>query len=145
MTTTSTPPRMPVQSLPDDDLVWIPCGTFKMGSDKVYPEERPVHRGSVDGHQYTSPVGSFPANGFGLYDMAGTSGNGPPTGTRPASRMIPGKSCCAPENPRGGREVDSYDPNQPQFRIPRKVVKGAPTSVHRPTASATDRPRASPR
>jgi len=24
-----------------------------------------------DGYEYTSPVGSYPANGYGLYDMAG--------------------------------------------------------------------------
>jgi formylglycine-generating enzyme required for sulfatase activity len=34
------------------------------------------------------------------------------------------KSCCVPSNPRGVSEQQSYDPRQPQFRIPRKVVKG---------------------
>ena len=28
---------------------WIPGGTFAMGSEDFYPEERPVHRVSVDG------------------------------------------------------------------------------------------------
>jgi formylglycine-generating enzyme required for sulfatase activity len=32
-----------------DDMVWIPGGTFTMGSDHHYPEERPAHRVSVDG------------------------------------------------------------------------------------------------
>ena len=34
---------------PFPDMVWIPGATYKMGSDKHYPEERPVHRVSVDG------------------------------------------------------------------------------------------------
>ena len=34
---------------PDFDMVWIPGGTFAMGSERHYPEEAPVHRVSVDG------------------------------------------------------------------------------------------------
>ena len=34
---------------PAPDMRWIPGGTFAMGSDDFYPEERPVHRVSVDG------------------------------------------------------------------------------------------------
>src|SRR4029453_4972823 len=37
---------------PDDttaDMVFIPGGTFRMGSDRHYPEEAPVHRATVDG------------------------------------------------------------------------------------------------
>ena len=32
--------------------------------------------------------------------------------------------CCVPRDPRGGRLEESFDPAQPQFRIPRKVIKG---------------------
>jgi sulfatase modifying factor 1 len=31
------------------DMLWIPCGTFLMGSEDFYPEEGPVYEVSVDG------------------------------------------------------------------------------------------------
>src|SRR6266550_8895217 len=33
---------------PGLDALWIPGGTFRMGSDRHYPEEAPVHRVRVD-------------------------------------------------------------------------------------------------
>jgi sulfatase modifying factor 1 len=32
-----------------DGTIWIPGGTFRMGSERHYPEEAPVHRVTVDG------------------------------------------------------------------------------------------------
>ena len=32
-----------------EGMIWIPGGTFRMGSDRHYPEEAPVHRVTVDG------------------------------------------------------------------------------------------------
>lgn len=34
---------------PAKNMVWIPGGTFSMGSNDFYPEERPVHEVAVDG------------------------------------------------------------------------------------------------
>ena len=34
---------------PHPAMVWIPGGTFVMGSDKYYPEEAPAHEVTVDG------------------------------------------------------------------------------------------------
>ena len=41
--------RPPPGDAPAPDMVWIPGGSFDMGSDRHYPEERPVRRVSVDG------------------------------------------------------------------------------------------------
>jgi sulfatase modifying factor 1 len=38
-----------VQTSPHVGMVWIPGGTFRMGSDQNYPEGRPAHRVAVDG------------------------------------------------------------------------------------------------
>ncbi|GAX41522.1 hypothetical protein NIES4075_24950 [Tolypothrix sp. NIES-4075] len=34
---------------PDKEMVWIPGGTFTMGSDRHYPEEAPTQRVTVSG------------------------------------------------------------------------------------------------
>ena len=34
---------------PAEEMAWIPGGTFQMGSESFYPEERPVHEVAVDG------------------------------------------------------------------------------------------------
>ena len=38
-----------VHKPPFEKMVWVPGGTFLMGSDKHYPEEAPAHEVTVDG------------------------------------------------------------------------------------------------
>ena len=43
-------PQSPASEIsPHSDMVWISGGTFRMGSDRHYAEEAPVHRVSVSG------------------------------------------------------------------------------------------------
>jgi formylglycine-generating enzyme required for sulfatase activity len=46
---TKLKPAEPPGQPPDQDMVWIPGGTFRMGSNDHYPEEAPVHSVTVDG------------------------------------------------------------------------------------------------
>ncbi len=84
----------------------------------------PWQNSLLDGWLRTSPVGSFPANGYGLGDMAGNVWEWTTDWYAQQHPGDPAKSCCAPQNPRGGVQEQSFDPAQPEIRIPRKVLKG---------------------
>lgn len=78
-----------------------------------------------DGFERTSPVRSYPPNGYGLFDMIGnvwewTTDWFALPGNKPKQRG----SCCTAANPRGGLKRDSLDPSTPWMTIPRKVIKG---------------------
>ncbi len=77
----------------------------------------------LDGWTRTSPVGTFPPNGYDLVDVIGNTWEWT-TDWYEAGHVQPAHACCAPVDPRGGREERSYDPSEPEIRIPRKVIKG---------------------
>jgi len=84
----------------------------------------PFQNSAEDGYERTSPVGNYPANGYGLFDMIGNVWEWTCDWYEPRHPDEAPKACCIPRNPRGGREERSYDPLQPGVRIPRKVLKG---------------------
>jgi sulfatase modifying factor 1 len=104
--------------------------------DELHPGGRPVantyqgdfphHNSRLDGWERTSPVGSFPANGYGLLDMIGNVWEWTDDWYRDHG-ALPTKaegSCCTLRDPRGGSLQQSIDPASQHGSIPRKVVKG---------------------
>jgi sulfatase modifying factor 1 len=81
----------------------------------IWQGDFPHKNDNLDGYEGTSPVGTYPANGYGLYDMAGNVWQW----CSDWYRMEYFKTC-PKQNPRG--PLESFDPNEPGQ--PKRVQRG---------------------
>lgn len=100
-------------------MAWVPGGTFLMGSADFYPWQNLC----ADGYAGTSPVGSFPANGYGLDDMVGNVWEWTCDHFAPRHSVAAG-ACCAPRNPRVAAPGSARTTGEPGAHLPRRVIKG---------------------
>jgi len=100
---------------------FMPGGRFMANT---WQGEFPWQNRVEDGWEGTSPVGTFPENGYGLLDMIGNVWEWTTDWYRPGHPRDGSAPCCAGHAARPSGEVDSYDPALPDIRIPRKVIKG---------------------
>ena len=86
--------------------------------------EFPWQNLKTDGWDRTTPVKSFPANGYRLFDMAGNvwEWTSDYFVARPAAHIQ--HACCTPRNPRVTSAEASLVPGEPGAHIPRRVIKG---------------------
>ena len=100
-------------------MIFIPGGTFRMGADRHYPEEAPVHRVTVD--QFW--IDRTPVTNRDFRRFVNENGCVTFPEINPDAKDYPGT---LPHTLKagGGPEAGSLDPRQPQIKIPRKVING---------------------
>ena len=84
--------------------------------------EFPWQRLSAHRYERTSPVASFPPNGYGLFDMTGNVWEWTDDFFRSGHEGGAEHPCCAPRNPRVTSETDGG--GEAGGAIPRRVTKG---------------------
>jgi formylglycine-generating enzyme len=87
--------------------------------------EFPWQNLKLDGFEGTSPVKSFPPNGYGLYDITGNVWEWTSDWYADRHPDDAPHACCVPSNPRvAGPEGSHAGGDVPGAGIPRKVIKG---------------------
>jgi sulfatase modifying factor 1 len=83
--------------------------------------EFPWQNLKLDGFEGTSPLGSFPPNGYGLHDMTGNVWEWTTDFFTQHQSDEVEKPCCVPRNPRVSSDQGSHAAGE---TIPRRVIKG---------------------
>ncbi len=86
--------------------------------------EFPWQNLKLDGFEGTSPVGSFPPNGYGLFDMTGNVWEWTADWYVPKRRGRSRARAACPPTRRSRHRDESYLLGQPGENIPRRVIKG---------------------
>ncbi len=85
----------------------------------VWQGEFPIRNLVADGYDWTAPVGSFPANAYGIFDLIGNVWEWTCDWYATHAEAMP--ACCGPTRLSGSGESASVAPGS---TLPRKVTKG---------------------
>jgi formylglycine-generating enzyme required for sulfatase activity len=88
----------------------------------IWEGEFPARNSAADGYAGTAPVASFPANGYGLFDVAGNVWEWCSDWYRPDAYAREVVTKGVARNPHGPAQAESFDPEEPG--IPKRVLRG---------------------